>query len=453
MSATPPTRRRGLWLEYLLALGVLLLLGRAIYWELNYGHLPQPFFFEPIDTFMDWFNTAYWAHDIGPYDSWGTLYPPLSFVVLRLLGDPACYADSPGMESRDCDWFGIVAILAIYLMNFVLITRTFIRIDRATALPRSIALAAGMPMLFALERGNILLLCFTCMLLAFGPLVRSARLRWLFAGLAVNFKVYLIGAVLAPIIRRRWLWAEGALLATVAVYIVTYLIMGVGTPFEIYENITVYSEGFVASQVTDIWYSITYLPLISLLEGMNFPITGTVGSQLVEVGLVLLPALMRAGQAAVVLAVLASWLRPEVVPPFRLAFFGTVLALIGSEAGGYTQILAILFVFMERWRGVARPIATLLCYLLCLPGDIGLSSLPPLLRDSYLAGRPVEVHIDIAIGMFLRPGLLIFIAMALSAATIRDVWADIRTQGWQSRWRYRRDAALLPGIEPPRPVP
>jgi hypothetical protein len=185
--------------------------------------------------------------------------------------------------------------------------------------------------------------------------------------------------------------------------------------------------------VTDIWYSVTYLPLISLLQGQNFPITNLIGSQLVETGLVLLPILIRTGQAAVLLAVVASWLRPEMVPPFRLAFFGTVLALISSEAGGYTQILAILFVFMERWRGIARPLAILCSYILCLPGDIALTPLPPLFGDSYLTNQPVEIHIDVGMGMFLRPGLLIIIAIALSAATIHDVWADIRVQGWKHR--------------------
>ncbi|WP_371431974.1 hypothetical protein [Novosphingobium sp.] len=433
MKEAVPARLPGRWLEYLLALAILVLLGRAMWWVYAYGQLPQPFFYDPTDTFMDWFNTAYWARDTGPYDSWGALYPPLSFVVLRLLGDSACYADGAGLETRACDWIGLVAIHAIYLLNLVLIAKTYLKIDRRTALPRAIALSAGLPMLFALERGNLLLLCFTCMLLSFGPLLKSARLRWLFAGLAVNFKVYLIGAVLAPIIRRRWLWAEGALLATIGVYLVTYGILGAGTPFEIYDNIVSYAQGSVSPQVTDIWYSVTYLPLISLLQGQNFPITNLIGSQLVETGLVLLPILIRTGQAAVLLAVVASWLRPEMVPPFRLAFFGTVLALISSEAGGYTQILAILFVFMERWRGIARPLAILCSYILCLPGDIALTPLPPLFGDSYLTNQPVEIHIDVGLGMFLRPGLLIIIAIALSAATIHDVWADIRVQGWKHR--------------------
>jgi hypothetical protein len=447
------TRISGRTSEYLLGLAVFLLLGRAMWSLFVYGYLPQPFFYEPSDTWMDWFNTAYWAHDKGAYDNWGTIYPPLSFVVLRLLGDARCYSGAEGLASRDCDWAGIVAIHAIFVLNAFLIARIYFKIDRGTALPRAFALAAGMPMLFALERGNILLLCFTCMLLAFGPLLKSARLRWLAAGLAINFKVYLIAGVVAQLLKRRWRWFEGAVIATVVVYIISYALFGVGTPMEIYRNISNYSSGFEASQVLDIWYSVTYQPLISLLEGTNFPITGMVGSRTVEVGLFALPIIVKTGQLSIVLAAFATWLRPEVVPTSRVIFFGTIMALISSEAGGYTQIMAIMFVFMERWRGIARPIAIICCYILCLPADISIGYVPPIVRDSYLAGRSVEVQFAVGLGMFLRPGLLITIAVAMSSATLHDVWRDIRLQGWKRRWRFRHDAPVLPGVARPVPKP
>lgn len=451
MSAPAASRSRALWLEYLLGLGVLLLIGKAMWWLYLYGYLPQPFFYEPSDTYMDWFNTAYWARDNGAYDSWRTIYPPLSFVVLRFLGKGSCYAGAEGLVVRDCDWVGLAVIHGIFLLNIVLVARTFLKIDRRTALPRAIALSAGLPMLYAVERGNILLLCFTAMLLGFGPLLRSARLRWLFVGIAVNFKIYLVATIATQLLRRRWLWCEGALISTLLIYLLSFGLLGAGTPKEIITNITDYSSGFIASQVLDIWYSVTYQPLISLLQGESFPVTNAIGSQAAETGLAILPSLIRVGQLAILAGAFATWLRPEVVPVHRIAFFGTALALISSEAGGYTQMMVILFVFMEAWRGIARPIAILLCYILCLPGDIIVSSVPSIIRDSYLAGRSVEVEFGVGLGMFLRPGMLILVGISLSAATIRDVWADIREQGWKDRWRYRRDWPLLPGIRRPRP--
>ncbi|MFT4026848.1 MAG: hypothetical protein QM676_08620 [Novosphingobium sp.] len=437
-------------LEYLMGFLVLLFIGKAMLDLYLDGYLPQPFFYEPSDTFMDWFNTAYWARDPGSYDSWKTIYPPLSFVVLRYLGKSSCYAGAEGLTVRDCDWVGLVAIHAIFLLNIVLTARTFLKVDRRTAMPRAIALSSGLPMLYALERGNILLLCFTAMLLGFGPLLKSARLRWLFVGIAVNFKIYLIAGIGAQLLRRRWLWFEGSLIASLLVYLLSYGWLGAGTPTEIVTNIRDYSSGFVASQVLDIWYAVTYQPLTSLLQGETFPITNVVGSQVAETGLFVIPLITKLGQVSIMIAAVATWLRPEVVPPHRVAFLGVAMALISSEAGGYTQMIMMLFVFMESWRGIARPIAILTCYLLCFPAEIILSDVPPLIRDSFLTGGQVEVHFGVGLGMFLRPGLLILVSVCLSATTIRDVWTDVREQGWSGRWRFRRDWPMLPGILRPR---
>lgn len=437
MTAVPApataSSRLGWWVETLFAIAIVVLLVRMGFQFQEKGYLPQPFFFEPSDTLMDWFNTAYWARDPGAYDSWRTIYPPLTFVVLRFLGIDSCYASNEGLPSRDCDWVGITAILTFFVINIILCLVTFWKIDRRTAIQRTIALAMGMPMLFALERGNVLLLTFPCLLLAFAPILKSARLRWLAAGLAINFKVYIVAAFAVQILKRRWRWTEGAAIATIGVYLVSYLLYGAGSPIEIYTNIYNYSSGFVASQVLDIYYSVTYQPLTSLLQGMVFPVMSVVGSDVAEIGLVVITTLTRVGQAMILVALAATYFRPEPVSPIRLAALGMCLALISSEAGGYTQIMVILFVFMEPWKGIARPIALLCCYILALPGEIVLGLTPALWRESWLSGQLVQIRIGVGVGFFLRPGLLIFIGMALSASTIRDVWREIERRGWGNR--------------------
>lgn len=446
----------GIWrgargVEFALMSIILLAIAERMYFLLTAGYLGPPFFYDIYDTWMDWFNTAFWAREPGTYDVWRSIYPPLSFVFLKLTGIGSCYTGP--VEARACDWYGVAVIHGFFLLNIVLIARTFIRLDRKTALPRSIAVAAGMPMLYALERGNLLLVCFTCLLLAFGPLVKSTRMRWLFAGLAVNFKIYLIAALLAQLLRRRWLWVEGALISTAAVYLASWLVFGSGDPITLIDNIGRFSESFQAAQVLDIWYPNTYLPALSLLGGASFPVTFVIGDRLADLGLLVLPLLTRTGQAALLFAAIAAWLRPEVVPPHRLALIGIAMALITTEASGYTQITLVLFVMMERWRGITRPIAIVCAYVICIPSDFyTIIDVPSTVKDSYLAGREIEAQNSIGLGVFLRPGLTILIGIAMSAATIRDVWADIRTQGWSRRWRYRGDAPILPRIERPQPA-
>jgi hypothetical protein len=409
--------------------------GAGLLWALGYlliyDYLPQPFFYEPQDTWMDWFNTAFWAHQPGAYDTWGTLYPPLSFVVLKFVTFGGCYAFSEQYPSRDCDWYGIAMLHLFYVINVVLIARTFLKIDRRTALPRAFALSAGLPMVFALERGNLILLCFTCVMLAYGPLVRSARWRWVFAALSVNFKVYLVGALFAQILRRRWRWFEGAALATVIVYLLSFAAMGTGTPWQIYNNIVNYSGGFQAAGLLDLWYAGTYKPLLSLLRGEAFPILNVLGSRQIELLSVVLPAILLATLGLIGLAALAAAFRPQRVPMYRLVFLSIAAALITSEAGGYTQMFLILFVFMEPWRGFGRIWAIVVCYILCIPADIPIVWVPPVVRESFLGGGPVIAQYAVGVGPFLRPGLVLSVAVALSCVTLRDVWDQFRSEGWR----------------------
>ncbi|MBU6396201.1 MAG: DUF2029 domain-containing protein [Sphingomonadales bacterium] len=418
------------------------------------GYLPQPFFFEASDTWMDWFNTAWWSHDRGMYDSWGSIYPPISFVILRLLGLPSCYqAPSAGLEIRDCDWVGVAAIHVFYVIDIVVTAIAFARIDRRTAIPRAVALTAGMPLFYGLERGNLILIAFACMVIAFGPVVRSARLRWLALALAINLKVYLVAALVAQLLRRRWRWFEGAAIATVALYLASYAALGGGTPQEVIENITSFSTSFASASVLDVWYPATYIPLLSLLNSTYFPISVLVGSPVAETGSLIVTIVVRAGQVLLLLGAAAIWVRPEAVPAHRATLFAVAFALITSEAGGYTPCLILLFVMMERWEGWLRPAAIIMAYVLSIPAEFVLSSIPVMLQESYFAGHRVEVQHGIGLGMFLRPGLLIIAPSLLACHTIGLVWEDIRSQQWRQRWRFRADLPLLPGlIRPQSPV-
>ena len=409
------------------------------------GYLPQPFFYQPFDVWMDWFNTAFWSHNPGAYDSWQTLYPPVSFLFLRFLTASKCYVANEGWYSRDCDWYGMVTMHAWYVLNIYLIGRTFLKIDRSTALPRSFALAAGMPMLDGLERGNLILVAFTCFLLAHGPLLRSARLRWLMAGLTINFKIYLIGSIFAYPVKRRWRWFEGTLLATVGVYLVSWGLLGAGTPGEIVANLADWNSHLnSANSLLDLWYATSFQPLIALLNGSVFPINDVVGSWRTETFAIVLPAAITATQITIVIATAAAWLRPEAVPTYRIVNLATIIALITTEGGGYTQALMILLTFFEPWKsGGAVRFAIVCCYLLSIPGDIFIDPVLPQTNNGFLNTGPLFYSYWITVGPFVRPGFVLAIAIALSFATIAAVWRDMRIQGWTWRRRFRRDYPVM----------
>lgn len=412
-------------------------------------YLPQPFFYEPSGTFMDWYSLVYYAKHPGAYNIAGTIYPPLSFIILNIFSDGRCYQSTTGELNRACDPWGIVVMSAIFVINVFFTFLSFRKADKKTWIPRSFAISFGLPMIFGYERGNFVLFTYTCVLLGFGPLLKSARLRWFFAGASINFKVYLVGAALAPLLHRRWMQTEGIIVATFLIYMGTWAIFGEGSPEQIIGNVTSYGSNFGAAQLLDIWYPSSFIPAISLLRGMLFPIYTILDSQISDLLLAACIFLQRSAQVMIAGAAVAIWLRPESVPRHRAVFFAIAMALATAEAGGYTHVILLLFVFMERWKGIAVSAAIVMAYMLCVPVEWVVSPVAPLVRWSYLADTDVIVQYGFGIFAFLRPILGIFIIWLLSFVTMRDVWRDIRSQGWSGRWRYRDDAPILPRVVPP----
>lgn len=446
------------WLEPLFCIVIAGALGHAVWHMVTLGWLPQPYFYEPADMWGDWFNVSYWAHDLGSYDTYGAVYPPLSFVFLKIFSIDSCYpvANSAGdfgagLAARSCDWLGVLMVQVVYIINIVVIALAYTKHDRKTAPWRAFALAAGFPTTEAFEHANLIIPTLTLVILGYGPLLQSARWRWLCIGLAVNFKVYVIASIIPQLLRRRWLWVEGALVSVAAVYLTTYGLLGRGTPMEIYDNITKFAASG-ASNLLDVWFPATFLALQALLENWQSPLMGILGSYWVNFLLILLPALQHTVQASIVIASIAAWFRPEAITRYRLSNLGISLALITSESGGYSVILTFFFTLLEPWKGFGRKWAIFAVYLLCIPLDIPIDKAPEVVRETFLPARTVIADYRIMLGPFVRPLFFYSIPFALSLVTLREVWDDIRNKGWSERYRYRNDAPLLPGISRPSPA-
>ena len=302
-------------------------------------------------------------------------------------------------------------------------------------------------MLDGLERGNLIMPAFTCFLLAHGPLLRSARMRWLMAGLTINFKIYLIGSIFAYPIKRRWRWFEGAILATVSVYIISWGLLGAGTPAELVQNLTSWNTQVgSAGSLLDLWYATSFAPVVAVLNNPFYPINLELGSWPPEFFGAHLPHLVLFTQLTIVAAAATAWLRPEVIPTYRLVNFATTIALVTIEPGGYAQALMMLLTFFEPWRsGVAVRIALVCCYLLAIPGDILLGPVLPQTNNGFLNTGPLFYSYYISLGPFFRPAFVIVVPIALSCATFAAVWRDIRVQGWRGRWRFSRDLPIMVG--------
>ncbi|RYG87535.1 MAG: hypothetical protein EON58_20680 [Alphaproteobacteria bacterium] len=130
-------------------------------------------------------------------------------------------------------------------------------------------------------------------------------------------------------------------------------------------------------------------------------------------------------QLLLLLAALAIWLRPGDFTPYRAIALGTLMALVSSEAGMYTQIFFVLFVLMEPWRGFGRIWAIVMCYILAFPFDVPIDRLSETPYDTYFTDSTILISQTISIGPLLRPLMIMSICWALSLSTLNELRRNI----------------------------
>ena len=128
-----------------------------------------------------------------------------------------------------------------------------------------------------------------------------------------------------------------------------------------------------------------------------------------------------ATQVAIILAAIATWVRPEAVSNHRAVFLGLALAMVTTETSPYTQSILIFFVFMERWEGWLRPLAITVCYILCFPGEIRIGGDLNTIQFSYLANQYVVTSQGLGLSMIVRPFIFMLPPFFLSAHTLAQV--------------------------------
>ncbi len=421
-------KRRYPWRAGLLAAPELLLLLvivaagiHLIYFVASEGYLPQPFIWDPTDTFMDWFNPAYWANHEGVYTAWRSIYPPLSFAMLRALSIPGCYVSSP-YAGRDCDSLGIAAILVFYVVSMIAAFMAIRRQQPRVAIVRGLALAIGYPGLFVLERGNLLIPCFLAFVLAYGGLVTGRTGRAIAVALTINFKPYLVLPAFAWALKREWRLLELAGIATIAIYLISWAIVGSGSLPQILSNLTNWITVTGGDVVAEVYYTTSFNSVLGVLN-RGFGILQFVGSKPVEAFVVGVKILMFTAQGLGVLALVATWLQPHAATAPRLATILLLLSLTNQSPGGYTELFVVFLVFLEPWHRVGPIIAIICCYLISIPFDVVIAKLPLIHTGSWLTGEAINGQFGVAAGQFLRPlGLL----MILAALALDTIFSSIR---------------------------
>ncbi|MGH6993481.1 MAG: hypothetical protein ACRED8_03825 [Caulobacteraceae bacterium] len=400
---------------------VLAALGLAA-WRFHLtGYLPQPFHYDSSASLMDLYTSAYWANRPGAYEVWRAIYPPLSFVALRLSTLHSCYGVSD-LLGRRCDWLVRLALLGFFVINFALVYLAFARKQLRAALPRTAALCLGLPMLYGLERGNLVIPCFTFLVLARGELLRSRIARWLAMAISLNLKPYLLVVILPYVAQRRWRWLIGCGAAGFVVYLISFVLEGSGTPWQLFDNLVLYAHSRPGDSWSALYYATSYWPLARLMPSMG-PLTHLLPAGDVTAIRITVEVLIRGAQVGAVACFVAACRRPGGINPNRFLAMALAAALttIATGSSGYAQIFLLLFVFLEEWSGATRIAMLVSAYLLCVPFDYVLWPVAMPAMHSFLGEREVLPQFGVSVGHLVRPGLLLVIQYGLIIINFRDV--------------------------------
>jgi hypothetical protein len=407
----------------------------TIWFYSQYGYLPQPFLYDLGDPLMDLYWTTWWGHQPGPYRVWNSIYPPLSFVFTRLLSNPGCYLGD-AFSARDCDvalrW---LAVYGVMLLNAGLLWRAFKRTPTGgCAVSRAFVVSFGFPALFAGDRGNLILPCFTCFILAFGPLMRPLAWRAAALATAINFKPYLLVLMAVPLVLRKGSWFMWTAGVGLAIYLASFALLGTGSPMELLSNFRVFGSEQTENHWERVFASTSFTPLIRFANS-DFPWLLYFDSNVLDGLVEAAQWMMRAGLAGALLCFALAATRQIRLPDHRVAALAITLLLVMSElGGGYAMLFVVFLTLFEPWRGGLRGAMLVCAYLLCIPSDYIFMPMLKQSADAWWSNQTVYSEFGAAVGQVLRPLLMTLIlyghiALALQRTAMFDGSTELRHHG------------------------
>ena len=363
---------------------------------------------------MDLFNPMFWADESGRYTIWGSVYPPLDFLFLKcarwLLFGQLHEAD--GFALRDTVRPLIPWILLVYgaATPFIFrqdLWRGFTGFQKSLLF---VACALSPPMLFTIERGNLIIFALGFLALAFA---RPGWARAFAIGVLINIKPYFALYLVALALTRR----PKELAACTMIAGIIFLLSGILLD----DNFTVFVPNILQfSQDNALFSGREILSLPSSISAFTYVLqtyfsqggTLSVAGISIETMISLIEAAKWFGIAGLFSSLaLAGRHIPE---DFALAAMTVAITNLGVWVGGYSFIFYIvlipIFTRMAYWK-----LYLVLVTLILLPIDV-----ITILRDNigdqyaYLSDATVSVDWQLGLGAIARPAVNFCMLLAIS---------------------------------------
>lgn len=187
------------------------------------GYLPSPFLNDKSDTLMDYFNVLYWAGLDGAYSQWGSVYPPLNFLLMNLsklflMGID--YGDPHHLREGAAILIGVLAIGYLIMPAVIINTRMWDVFTITEKILIYFIIILCLPMLFTFERGNVIIVCPVLLSLA---LAKNNIARYSLFAILINIKPYFFILTFIYVIKRKWVALLLVLLFSFLLFVVTGL--------------------------------------------------------------------------------------------------------------------------------------------------------------------------------------------------------------------------------------
>lgn len=386
------------------------------------ARLPAPFFYNAADTFMDFFHTNYWSGDNERYSTWNSIYPPFSFALGNLFTSDACQASPDPFALRDCSIRSISFLIALHAVNAVLSTLLWARhnakaINSRTQLILALFVFAFlMPSLYALERGNYIILCITLLLLF--SIDRNPIRRSIYLALAINIKQYLAILVLPLIFKRK---LDQVLLITLfglGIHLASLVFIGETLYPHFIGNMFQFAQGSDFSQFEKMWYTNSISAWSRVLDRLAISNPDMLGGNFLSFSVAL--SFLRAGVVLIFLITTAVIIRSESsLKEGTLHLYLTLFLVATVESiGGYASALLVPFLITSRdepLEGYQR-YSPIFLFVMMTPLDFNFGPDLEFTAESFLTGQPSRILASLTAGSYLRPlcGLALFCLLSYS---------------------------------------
>ena len=404
---------------YLIIVTIINLIGIGYYLTFFNSnlYLPAPFIFDKSDTFMDFFNVLYWAYEDGRYTEWGSVYPPLNFIILKAINFIFF-----GVGQGDVDYvrsnsqFVILGIVFFYLISpyFIINTNIWKIFTKWEKFFIYIIIISSSPMLFSLERANLIII--TPLILSF-CISKIGWQRAFFLGILINIKPYFVVMLLYYFARKNWLGLRSCILFSSLIFLISGLFLDENFLFFL-KNILSFAqeeEVFSLRELVAFPSSISAFSLLLLRLGEGNVL---LNSYLLEYQSTIKIIIELIKWLVLAFSLYVIFLKGKFIRDSELFFILiTIISNLGVWVGGYTFILyytIIPVIYNLRFKWVY------LFFILTITLPIDFVSLVSEVSDdfgkqfSFLGNQYVETIWTVGPGSIARPIFNIFLLFLLS---------------------------------------